>query len=60
MERIMNEESNWDHVEEDAVEGAVVSVHGEEMQQVLHVMQTGIAPEPSDVSIGVDCCWQRE
>ena len=41
MERIMNEENDWDHnVEGDAVEGAVVCVGREEVLQVLNEMKT--------------------
>ena len=37
MERIMNEENDWDHNEEgDAVEGPVVSVDREEVLQALY------------------------
>ena len=36
IERIMNEENDWDNnVEKDAVEGPVVSVAGEMVVQVL-------------------------
>ena len=36
MERIMNEENDWDHnVEEDAVEGPVVCVSSEEVLQAI-------------------------
>ena len=42
MERIMNEENEWDHnVKGDTVEGPVVSVSGEEMLQALNKMKTG-------------------
>ena len=42
MDRIMNEENNWDHnVEEDAVEGPVVCVsEREEVLQALNEMIT--------------------
>ena len=37
MERIMNEENDWDHnVEGDAVEGPVISVCREEVLQALN------------------------
>ena len=50
MERIMNEESDWDlNVEGDAVEGPVVCVCREEVLQALHELKTGIAPGPSEV-----------
>ena len=42
MERIMNEENDWDHnVEGDAVEGTVVHVSREEVLQALNEMKTG-------------------
>ena len=47
LERIMNEENDWDHnVEGDAVEGPVVCVSREE---VLHEMKSGKASGPSEV-----------
>ena len=50
MERIMNEENDWDlNVEADAVEGPVVCV-GEQVPQALNEMKTGKAPGPSDAS----------
>ena len=36
MERIINEENGWDHVEGDAVEGPVVCVSREEVLQALN------------------------
>ena len=46
MERIMNEENDWDHnVEGDAVEGPVVCVGIEEVLQALNEMKTGKAPD---------------
>ena len=40
MERIMNEENDWDHnVEGDAVEGSVIFVSREEVLQALNEMQ---------------------
>ena len=52
MERIMNEENDWDHnVEGDAVEGPVVCVCREELLQVLHKMKPGKDPGPSKVSL---------
>ena len=51
MERIMNEEDDWDrNVEGDAVEGQVVCVSREEVLQALNEMKTGIAPGPSEAS----------
>ena len=48
MERIMNEENDWDYnVEGDAVEGSVVCVSREEVFQALNEMKTGKAPGPS-------------
>ena len=44
MERIMNEESDWDHnVEEDVVVGPVVFVCREEVLQALNEMKAGKA-----------------
>ena len=41
MERIMNEENDWDHnVEGDSVEGPVVCVRREEVLQALTEMNT--------------------
>ena len=52
MERIMNEENDWDHyVEGDAVEGPVVCVGREEVLQALNEMKTGKA---SDLQM---CYW---
>ena len=52
MERIMNEDNDWDHnVEGDVVEGPVVDVGREEVLQALNEMITGKAPGPSDVSL---------
>ena len=48
MERIMNEENNWDHnVEGDALRGPVVCVSREEVLQALSEMKTGKASEVS-------------
>ena len=53
IDRIINEENNWDHnVERDAVEGPVVCVRREEVLQALNEMKTGKAPD----IIGVRCC----
>ena len=50
MERIMNEENDWDHdVEGDALEGPVVCVSNEEVLPALSEMITGKAPGPSEV-----------
>ena len=52
MERIMDEENDWDrNVEGDVVEGPVVCVSIEEVLQALHEMRTGKAPEPSEISL---------
>ena len=52
MERIINEENDWDHnVEGGAVEGPVVCVCREEVLQALNEMKTGKAPGPSEVSL---------
>ena len=51
MERIMNDENDWDHnVEGDTVEGPVVSVCREEVLLALNEM-TEKAPGPSEVSL---------
>ena len=52
MERIMNEENDWDQdVEGDAAEGPVVCVSREEVLQALIEMKTGKGPGPSEVSL---------
>ena len=52
MERIMNEENDWDrNVEGDALEGPVVCVSREEVFQALNEMITEKAPGPSEVSL---------
>ena len=54
VERIMNEESDWDYnVEGDAVEGPMVCVNREEKLQALNEVKTGKAPGPSEVGIQV-------
>ena len=51
MERIINEENDWDHnVEGDAVEGPVACVSREEVLQALNEMRTVKAPGHSEVS----------
>ena len=48
MERITNEENDWDHnVEEDGVEGPVVCVSKEEVLQALNELKTGKDLGPS-------------
>ena len=52
MERILNEENDWDHnVEGDAVEDPVVCANREEMLQALKEVRTGKAPGPSEISL---------
>ena len=51
MERIMNEENDWDHVEGDAAEGPVVCVSREDVLKALYEKKTGKAPGPSEVSL---------
>ena len=52
MERIMNEENDWDHnVEEDAVEGPVFCVCRELVLQALNEIKAGKAPGPSELSL---------
>ena len=47
MERIMNEESDWDH----DVEGAVCCVSRDDVVQVLSEMKSEKASQPSDISL---------
>ena len=52
MEMIMNVENDWGrNVDRDAVQGPVVCVSRDEVQQTLYEMQTVNAPGPSDVSL---------
>ena len=52
VERIINEESDWEHsVEVDAVEGPAVCVSREVVLQALNEMKTGKGLGPSDVSL---------
>ena len=52
MERIMKEENDRDHdEEEDVVEGPVVCVSREEVLHALNEVKTGKSPGPSEVSI---------
>ena len=51
MERILNEENDWDHNVEDAVEGQVICVSREEVMQALNEMKTGKSPGLSQVSM---------
>ena len=52
MERIMDDENDWDHnVEGDAVEGSVHYVSREEVLEALNEMKTGKATGPSQVSL---------
>ena len=52
VERIMNEENDWDHnVEGDAVDGPVVCVSREKVLQALNEARTGKTPGPSHVSL---------
>ena len=52
IERIMNEENDWNRiVEGDAVEGQVVCVNREEVLQALNEINTGKASGPSEVSL---------
>ena len=45
MEKIMNEENDWDHnVEEDAVEGPVVCVNREQVLQALNEIRKSFWP----------------
>ena len=52
VERIVNEENEWDHkVEGDTVEGPAVCVSREGVLQALNEMKSGKAPGPSEVSM---------
>ena len=52
MEKIMNEENDWDHnVEGDAEEGPVVCVSGEEVVHALSEIMTGKDQGSSEVSL---------
>ena len=52
MERIMNEENDWDYnVEGHAVEGAVVCVARKAVLQTLNEIKTGETPGPSEASL---------
>ena len=54
MERIMNEENDWDHVEVDAVEGPVVCLSREEVLQALNENRKSTWISRSITR--VDCC----
>ena len=52
MERIINEDNDWDHnVEGEAVEGPVACVGRDNVLQALNEIKTGNAPGPSEVSL---------
>ena len=52
MERIMNEESDWDrNAEGDAVEGPVVCVNIGEVLQALYEVKAGKAPGALEASL---------
>ena len=52
MERIMNEENEWDqNVEADLVEGPVERVSREEVVKALGKMKAGKAAGPSEVNV---------
>ena len=58
MERVMNEENDWDlNVERDAVEGPVVCGGREGVLQALNGMNTEEALGPSEIV--VDCNKRR-
>ena len=55
MERIMNEDNDWDHnVEGDAVEGPVVCVSREEVLQALN--ENSKSPNTFRSITRLDCC----
>ena len=52
MEKIMNEENEWDHiVETDVVEGPVEKVARNEIVETMQKMKSGKATGPSEVSV---------
>ena len=51
MERIMNEENDWDHNVEGDAEGSAYCVSREEVLQTLNEMKTGKASAPSEASL---------
>ena len=52
MEKIMNEENEWDHVvETEVVEGPVEIVAGNEIVEAMQKMKSGKATELSEVSV---------
>ena len=52
MEKIMNEENEWDHVvETDLVEGPVEKVARNEIVEAMQSMKSGKATGPSEVSV---------
>ena len=52
MEKIMNEENEWDHmVETDVVEGPVEKVARNEIVEAMQRMKSGKATGPSEVSV---------
>ena len=54
MERIMNEENEWDqNVQADLVEGPVERVSREEVVKALGKMKVGKAAGPSEVSVEI-------
>ena len=56
MERIMNEENDWDHnVEANSVVGVVVCVSREEMLQALNEMKNRKSPRTVRRITRVDC-----
>ena len=52
IEKIMNEENQWDHmVETDVVEGPVENVARNEIVRAIQKMKSGKATAPSEVSV---------
>ena len=52
IERIMNEENEWDQmVETDVVEGHVEKMARNEIVEAMHTMKSGKATRPSEVSV---------
>ena len=57
MEKIMNEENEWDSmVETDLVEGPVEKVVRNEIVEAIQSIKSGKATGPSEVSVEIDSC----
>ena len=57
MEKIMNEENEWDSmVETDLIEGPVEKVVRNEIVEAIQSIKSGKATGPSEVSVEIDSC----